>query len=200
MIIWMLSLLLSTSFAFAETGSPEFTDAWAAYHADMDRYKLAQGQHSAHLIAFVDQDGAALQRILNPNRYESMLIFSQSSADYTQKMSQLSQSQLNLIYAMYTEAFIRKWGSYDQEYLNILDMKFRAFKWSWRQLSPQLNRKKMTASDIARVQLLFNQADAIIAELDKNIQKRRFAAAYKGQAMARLAMFKGMVQATKPKI
>jgi len=79
-------------------------------------------------------------------------------------------------------------------------MKLRAFKLEWRQLAPKLNPHKMTAEDRVQVQQLFNQPESMIAELSNHIQKRRFSAAYKAQAMARLAMLKGMVQAIKPKI
>ncbi|AXI03556.1 hypothetical protein [Aquirhabdus parva] len=199
-IIGIFCLLLSANGLHAEQNKETFSQALAAYNNDINAYKLAQSRHPAHLMTYADPDGMRLRKILNPDRYEATLITAQANTGDTQKMTQFTHSQLDLIDTMYIDAFTKQWGTYDQEYLDIQDMKLRAFKLEWRQLAPKLNPRKMTAEDRAQVQQLFNQPESMIAELSNHIQKRRFSAAYKAQAMARLAMLKGMVQAIKPKI
>jgi hypothetical protein len=197
-IIWLFFLLLPSSMLFAETTRDAFSTTLASYKADINHYKLAQNKHPAHLIVFLDKDGEALSSILNPNRYEAALQSAQSSTANVQSMAQLMTSQLDLISTMYSDAFVKRWGTYDQEYLNILDMKFSALKISWWQLHRLPHAQNTSAADLARFQKLSNQTQLLTEELEHNIEKGRFAKSFKPQAMARLAMFKGMRQANKP--
>lgn len=196
-VIWFICLFLPFSILMDETNA---ADVISAYEADINTYKLAQNKHSTHLITYIDKDGDLLKNILNPIRYEAAIQSSQSNPHDMQRMSQLTHSQLDLIEGMYRDAFAREWGKYDQEYLDILDMKLRAFKVTWRQFLFKHDVRKMTPDDKAQVKLLFSKPESMITELDHNIKKRRFSKGYTSQALARLAMLKGMVQTTKPKI